>query len=259
MSPFKLLIAAALVLFVFFAPDSSFGQGQVFTKTTDVPRPSKTPKPITLKSLSGNARLINVRAFLTEDRKDQKASKGGAGGTARLTTMQKYSRIEIRGANELTKPSQVEVGLTIEQGDETGSLVQKVGITEFATNYVIDTEGFTDQFGSEIKTKTTSTRITSTKYIYPEAEVIGLYVIVTDEQGNALFSGGWPNEPNIPVKVPDYMKTREFTSVDGRKLQAAVASVENNVATLVVNGVTYQVPFDKLSPPDQEFLKSWKK
>ncbi len=176
-----LLIAVFLSLVLIGALNA--GGGNIFTKSSNAPSPGKTPKGVTLRTAAASESAFLVRAALAEIRLEQNSSKGKAGMTGRLNSFRKFVRLDIRGVTPVARLANLTVSYSIKEGDNINTLVDSVRITTRASAFIVDTVGFEDKFGSEIKSKSTKSTITSTKYKHKEADIVALKVTMTDRSG----------------------------------------------------------------------------
>ncbi len=59
------------------------------------------------------------------------------------------------------------------------------------------------------------------------------------------------------VVTPPVAEGREFTSTDGKKIQAEVLKVTPDAVVLGRSGSNFTVPLNRLSKPDRAFIKKW--
>jgi|GEM_PF-5336653 len=230
------------------------GGGNIFIKSSAAPRPSKTPKGVTLRTAPDSEIAFSVRAAIAEIRQEQKSSKGSAGMTGRLNVFRKFVRFDIRGVTPVAQLANLKVSYSIKEGDSVNTMEDSVRINTGAAAFVVDMAGFEDKFGTEVKSKSSRTKITSTKYIHDEADIVALKVTITDKAGNSLYIAGWPEAPIETVILPERLRLRTFTSIDGRKIKATIAAKGEDTVTLLINGQNFKMELSKLSEPDREFL-----
>lgn len=244
----------AVCLFLFPMSILTAGGGKIFIKSSEVPRPSKTPKGVSLITAQNSESAFSVRAAIAEVRLDQESSKGSAGMTGRLNVFRKFVRFDIRGVTPVAQLAHLKVSYSIKEGDSIKTMEDSVRITTGAAAFVVDMAGFEDKFGTEVKSKSSKSKITSTKYIHDEADIVALKVVVTDQTGHALYVAGWPEAPVETVILPERLRPRTFTSLDGRKIKATIAAKGEDTVTLQINGKRFKMELSKLSEPDREFL-----
>ena len=97
---------------------------------------------------------------------------------------------------------------------------------------------------------------TSTKYEYPEADIVSAEILILDDQDSELYLGGWPLPATRPPNLPEHLKPRVYTSADGKQITATVFEVEGGSVTLLMNGKPYKIALTKLSKHDQMFLET---
>ncbi len=248
------IFTLSAALFLFSLADVS-GQGGAFPKTSDAPKPSKTPRTVDLRSAPGSENALKARASFAEIRLESDSSRGAAGMTGRMNVFRKFIRVEISNAPRISPPSLLKVKYDVEEDGGRTTKEESVPINLLIPHFTVDTPGFEDTYGTDVKSSIGITTISSTKYKYPEANIVSLHVTVTDKDGNELFLGSWPSAETRGANLPDHLKVRTFTSTDGKKLQASVGGVDGNNVTLMINGKPFNVDLSKLSAGDQEFLK----
>jgi len=230
--------------------------GAVYRRISDTPRPSKTPRWIDVENSSGVKGALRVSASLAEIRHETDSSRGNAGMTGRLNTFRKFFRVEVNGATPASRPAKMVVRYNIEEDGELWSAEDVVLIDESWSNFVADSEGFEDVFGIDVKSKKKKLVTTSTKYEYPEADIVSAEIVILDDRDSELYLGSWPVPATRPPKLPKHLKPRVYTSVDGKQITATVFKVEDGSVTLLMNGKPYEVALTELSKPDQMFLET---
>ena len=239
-----------------FAGEVRAADGGVYASTREAPKTSKTPKGVNLRTARESDRApFSVRASLAEIRLNQSASKGSAGMTGRLNVFQKFVRVELTGVTPLSMPAAMKTKYMLKERDSFGTIEDSVSIAKQGRSLVIDTGGFKDTVGSQVKSSSTSTTVTSTKYKHAKTEIVGVEITLVDKEGKALFVGSWPEPTSTVVKLPERLRPRVFTSADGRKITATIEQVTADSVTLQMNGRSFTLKLDKLSEPDQKYLK----
>lgn len=231
-----------------------FGQAGVYVKTADAPRLTKTPTTVGVRNSSGVDAPFRVRVSLAEIRLDSDSSRGSAGMTGRLNVFRKFFRVEISGATRVSQPAKMIVKYQVEENSQTGGVEETVPIDKMGANFIIDTEGFEDKYGTDVRSSSSGSSTTSTKYKHFEAEIVAAHITIYDKAGAELYVGSWPEPVSQPPSLPDHLKPRVYTSTDGKELTATVSSVDEESATLLVNGKPFKVPLSRLSSGDKEFL-----
>tara|TARA_R110000850_G_scaffold170212_2_gene295619 strand:- start:2107 stop:2697 length:591 start_codon:yes stop_codon:yes gene_type:complete len=188
-------------------------------------------------------------------RVESDSSKGGAGMTGRLNVFRKFFRVEIAGATRLSQPASLSVKYAIQEGEGISTAEETVSIDAQGANLIIDTGGFEDKYGTEVKSKTSGSKVTSTKYKHFEAEIVAAHITITDKAGAELYVGGWPEAESRPANLPEHLKVRAYTSIDGRQLNAIVSAVDKESVIFLINGRPFKVDLSKLTAPDREFLE----
>ncbi len=229
----------------------------VYEKSSEVAKLSKTPKGITLRSARGSEEAFTIRASLAEVRLANSASKGDAGGVGKLNVLQKFLRIEFSGVSTLASPAEVKLTYLIEEGSRKGRFEETIKLKTKAPNFTLDTGGFKDKAGTEVKSKTSGNTITSTKYKHDSAEIIGVLMTIADGDGNKLFSAGWPEASSDLVILPEHLQPRTFTSTDGKKVNGTLIEVSEDTASLKIKGRQFDIPLTKLSEADRKYLKQF--
>ena len=228
--------------------------GAVYQRMSDAPRPSKTPRRIDIENSSGVKGALRVSASLAEILHETDSSRGKAGMTGRLNTYRKFIRVEINGVVPASTPAKMVAIYNIERDGKLWSAEDAVLIEENWSDFIVDIDGFEDVFGTEIKSKTKNSITTSTKYVYPEADIVSAEIVILDDQDSELYIGGWPLPATRPPKLPEHLKPRVYTSIDGKQITATVFKVEGGSVTLLMNGKPYKVALTELSKHDQLFL-----
>ena len=230
---------------------------QVFTKTSEIPRTSKTPQSIALRQSGESERLFTVRASLAEIRLSNSSSRGSAGMTGRLNKFRKFVRIDLRAVPPYSQLDRIEVKYVIKEGDHQGTLEESLSVKgATATNFTVDMKGFEDTSGSKVTTRTSGSTITSTKTKHAKSDIVGVEVTVSDTKGKIVYAGAWPNPSKTVVQIPARLKPRVFTSNDGRKVQGTITALNQDKVTLLINGRPFVLPLNSLSEEDQTFLNN---
>ena len=228
--------------------------GAIYHRMSDAPRPSKTPRRIDVENSSGVKGALRVSASLAEILHETDSSRGKAGMTGRLNTYRKFIRVEINGAAPASRPAKMVVRYNIEEDGDLWSAEDVVLIDESWSDFIADSEGFDDVFGTDVKSKTKNLVTTSTKYEYPEADIVSAEIVILDDRDSELYVGGWPLPATRPPNLPEHLKPRVYTSADGKQITATVFEVESGSVTLLMNGKPYKIALTKLSKHDQMFL-----
>lgn len=233
------------------------GDGQVYTRAGDAPRPTKTPVNLDLQLADGSkASGIVLRASIAERRLDSSSSRGGAGMTGRMNIFQKYVQLDIRGLTELTKAQTVHVSYSALDGLVLTTGTDSVDVTGRWPTIFVETDGFEDETGTQVSTTSSATMITSRKTKHFKGEYSAIEITIVDSDKKTIYVASWPGEPLRTVDSVPRFHPRTFTATDGRKVTGRVVRVTGTTMTLDIDRKSFVIPVASLSEPDQDFLRS---
>ena len=248
------LFAITLLFFI-----ANCGFSQVFSDPKSVPKTTGTPKSIYFKAPAGYKPVINVRGSLAAERLDRQATNSNiAGFRGSEAEYRKFVRFEVSKLSPEMLPATLETTFWSEENKVKTAHNESEVIKANAKSVVVDTSGFTDKVGTYVRNTSNFTSSSSSKYKHYKATIIEVHVSVRDSDGNLLFSGGWPEPPELlgkdaPVVVSQPL--RDFKDLKGRVIHAQLVSIQGNKIGIRKGGRDFMLNRDSLSDEDQAYVK----
>lgn len=157
----------------------------------------------------------------------------------------------------------MKVTYTVQKGETTETIEDSVRFNDDSLSYVVDFRGILDKYGREVtdtkeivsgKVGQVGIQTTSTRVEYPPAEILAIHLSVADASGAPLYIGAWPQAASEVVVLPDRLRERVFTDLQGRTITGTVQFVGTESVTILFEGRSIDVKIAVLSEPDREFL-----